>query len=100
LKAETEGVTITVHDVTGATIGRIASPPGKAGINVVRWNMRRGGGGGPGGGGGGAMVPAGQYLVKMNISETTEQQILVVEDWDRSSSTGAGADDGPDGDGI
>lgn len=101
LKAATEGVSITIHDVTGATIGRIASPPSTAGINVVRWNMRRAAGGGPGGGpgGGGAMVPAGQYLVKMTIGETTEQQILVVEDWQRGSATGAGSDEDPDGGG-
>jgi hypothetical protein len=106
-ESEAGGVSITVHDASGAEVARLDGT-GQAGLNRVVWNLRhseprvagRGGpggggpGGGPGGGGPGGggfgfggfqrpgpLVVPGTYTVLVSaLDETSETTIEVRED--------------------
>jgi hypothetical protein len=73
------GARVSVHDVTGETIGAMTLPE-KAGLHVLEWNLRRGGGRR-----GGTPVDPGSYSIRYQHGETQLVQPLRV----RPDPTGA-----------
>jgi hypothetical protein len=69
------GATVTVADVSGATIVTLKGPA-EPGLNRVSWNMRRGGTSGGGRGGAGvSLMPAGDYRVTVAVGEAQQTKI-------------------------
>jgi len=90
IEASTTPARITITDISGRQVAQLTSPV-RAGLNRAQWSMnemaaapaagaagrgaRAGGAGAGRGGGGGALVPAGDYLVTLEIGAEKQAKV-------------------------